>query len=247
MKWSAGVAQIDPPRWAVVLLAVVAGFIDACTFVGLFGVFVAQLTGSYVTAGTSLFSPGWPEATVLLAAPVFFSAGVATTLVATIAAANGLPALACALLLETALLAGFAAMMVLGTPFPHPPGPVAFAAALFALAAMGVQSALVRLLMRGVPSTNVMTTNTTQIAIDAAQAGLTWALRRGGDPELVRQHEAACRRLAASVPLPVAFFAGTTIGALAYAAGGPWVLALPTAAAGALTLWAAWGRGRGGP
>jgi len=105
----------------------------------------------------------------------------------------------------------------------------------------------VRLLMRGVPSTNVMTTNTTQIAIDAAQAGLTWGLRRGGDPEMARQHEVARRRLAASVPLPVAFFAGTVIGALAYAAAGPWVLALPTAAAGSLTLWAAWGRGRGGP
>ena len=238
MKWSAGVAQIDPPRWVAVVLAAVAGFIDACTFFGLFGLFVAQLTGSYVIAGTSFFSAGWPEATVLLAVPVFFAAGAAATVVAMIAAANGLPALACALLLETVLLAGFTAMMVLGTPFPDPPGPVAFAAALFGLSAMGVQSALVRLLMRGVASTNVMTTNTTQISIDAAQAALTWGLRRGGDPEMARQHEAACRRLAISVPLPVAFFAGTMTGALAYAAAGPWVLVLPTAAAAALTLWA---------
>jgi uncharacterized membrane protein YoaK (UPF0700 family) len=247
MKWSASVSQVEPPRPVAILLATVAGFVDACTFLGLFGLFVAQLTGSYVFVGTSLIASGWPGATVLLAVPVFFAAGVAATLVATTAAANGLPALACGLLLETVLIAGFATLMVLGAPFPTPPPAAAFAAALFGLAAMGVQSALVRLLLRGVASTNVMTTNTTQIAIDAAQAGLTWALRRGGDPELVRQHEAACRRLAASVPLPVAFFAGTTIGALAYAAGGPWVLALPTAAAGALTLWAAWGRGRGGP
>jgi hypothetical protein len=41
------------------------------------------------------------------------------------------------------------------------------------------------------------------------------------------------------VPLPLAFFAGTATGALAYAAAGPWVLALPTAVAAALTLWAA--------
>jgi uncharacterized membrane protein YoaK (UPF0700 family) len=238
MKWIASVAQIDPPRPVAILLAIVAGFVDACTFLGLFGLFVAQLTGSYVIAGSSLMTPGWPEATILLAVPVFFAAGVMATLVATTAAANGLPALACALGLETALIAGFTALMAFGAPFPNPPPATAFAAALFGLAAMGVQSALVRLLMRGVASTNVMTTNTTQIAIEATQAALTWGLRRGGDPEMARQHEAACRRLAISVPLPVAFFAGTMTGALAYAAAGPWVLVLPTAAAAALTLWA---------
>jgi uncharacterized membrane protein YoaK (UPF0700 family) len=29
MKWSASVAQIDPPRPVAILLAIVAGFIDA--------------------------------------------------------------------------------------------------------------------------------------------------------------------------------------------------------------------------
>jgi uncharacterized membrane protein YoaK (UPF0700 family) len=244
MKWSASVSQVEPPRPVAILLATVAGFVDACTFLGLFGLFVAQLTGSYVFVGTSLIASGWPGATVLLAVPVFFAAGVAATLVATAAAANGLPALACGLLLETMLIAGFAALMVLGAPFPTPPPAAAFAAALFGLAAMGVQSALVRLLLRGVASTNVMTTNTTQIAIDATQAALTAALtsrlRRAGDldPELARQHSTACRRLADGVPLPLAFFAGTALGALGYETAGPWVLALPTAVAGALTLWA---------
>jgi uncharacterized membrane protein YoaK (UPF0700 family) len=239
MKWSASVAQIDPPRPVAILLAIIAGFVDARTFLGLFGLFIAQLTGSYVIAGSTLFAPGWSGATVLLAVPVFFLAGVAATLIATTAAANGLPALACALLLETALIAGFTALMVSGAPFPSPPPAAAFAAALFGLSAMGVQSAMVRLTMRGVASTNVMTTNTTQIAIEATQAAMTWALRRSGDLELARQHEVACRRLAASVPLPLAFFAGTMIGALSYGAAGPWVLALPSAVAGALTLWAA--------
>jgi uncharacterized membrane protein YoaK (UPF0700 family) len=238
MKWSASVAQIDPPRWVPVLLALNAGFVDACTFVGLFGFFIAQLTGSYVIAGSSLFTPGWPEATVLLAVPMFFTGGVATTLLATTAAANRLPPAACALGLETALLAALAALMTFAAPFPNSPPPAAFIAVLVGLAAMGVQSALVRLLFRGVASTNVMTTNTTQIAIDATEATLAWALRRGGSPEVVRQHEAACRRLGASVPLPLAFFAGTMSGGVAYTALGPWVLILPAAAVGALSLWA---------
>jgi uncharacterized membrane protein YoaK (UPF0700 family) len=206
MKWSASVSQIEPPRPVAILLATVAGFVDACTFLGLFGLFVAQLTGSYVFVGTSLVMSGWPGATLVLAVPIFFAAGIAATLVATTAAANGLPALACGLLLETVLIVGFAALMVLGAPFPTLPPATAFAAALFGLSAMGVQSALVRLLLRGMASTNVMTTNTTQIAIDATQAAMSWgaaprrrsrhgAPARGRVPPPRRRHAAAVRLL----------------------------------------------------
>ena len=85
MKWTASISQIEPPRWMPGTLATIAGFVDACTFVGLFGLFVAQLTGSYVVAGASMFAPGWPEATVLLAVPMFFAGGVAATFIATTA------------------------------------------------------------------------------------------------------------------------------------------------------------------
>jgi len=238
MKWSASVIEIDPPRSMPALLAIVAGFVDACTFVGLYGLFVAQLTGSYVLAGTTLISPSWPQATVFLAAPMFFAAGMAATFVATLARANGLPALACTLALETALIAAFTATMIRGAPFPQTPPVAAFVAAMLGLSAMGVQSALVRLLLRGVGSTNVMTTNTTQIAIEAAQTLLTSALARSGDPEMVRAHAAALSRLAKSAQLPFAFFAGTMAGALGYAFGGPLVLALPTTIVAALTSWA---------
>jgi uncharacterized membrane protein YoaK (UPF0700 family) len=236
MKWTASIAQIDPPPWMPGALAMIAGFVDACTFVGLFGLFVAQLTGSYVVAGASMFAPGWPEATVLLAVPMFFAGGVAATLVATAARANSLPALACAIGLETALLSGFAAIMISIHPLPARP-PEAFAAALLGLAAMGAQSALVRLLLRGVASTNVMTTNTTQIAIEATQAALTFAGRRR-DPEIARQHAAACRGLSRMLPLPLGFSFGVVCGALAFATVGRWVVVLPALATAALALWA---------
>jgi uncharacterized membrane protein YoaK (UPF0700 family) len=244
MKRTASISQVDPPRWMPGVLATIAGFVDACTFVGLFGLFVAQLTGSYVVAGASMFATGWPEATVLLAVPTFFAGGVAATLLATIAGANGFPPLACALGLETALLAGFAAIMISIAPLPAPP-PEAFAAALLGLAAMGAQSALVRLLLRGVASTNVMTTNTTQIAIEATQAALTFARRRR-DPQIARQHAAACRGLARSLPLPLGFSVGVVSGALAFAAMGRWVVALPALATAVLTLWALWAERREG-
>jgi uncharacterized membrane protein YoaK (UPF0700 family) len=236
MKWTASVRQIDPPQWMPGALATIAGFVDACTFVGLFGLFVAQLTGSYVVAGASVFAPGWPEATVLLAVPMFFAGGVAATFIATTTGANGLPALACALGLETALLAGFAAIMVSIGPLPARP-PEAFAAALLGLAAMGAQSALVRLLLRGVASTNVMTTNTTQIAIEATQAALGFARRRR-DPETARLYAAACHGLSRMLPLPLGFSFGVVSGALAFATVGRWVVVLPALATAALMLWA---------
>ena len=53
--------------------------------------------------------------------------------------------------------------------------PATLVAAIAGFAAMGVQSALVRIFYVGAPSTNVMTTATSQIAIDAADV---WLARR---------------------------------------------------------------------
>ena len=39
------------PRWVPAVLSFVAGYVDSYTFLALFGLFVAQVTGSFVTAG----------------------------------------------------------------------------------------------------------------------------------------------------------------------------------------------------
>jgi uncharacterized membrane protein YoaK (UPF0700 family) len=55
-----------------VVLSVVAGYVDSCTYLGLFGVFVAQVTGSFVVAGT-VFVKSEPGALAKLLAIPFFS------------------------------------------------------------------------------------------------------------------------------------------------------------------------------
>src|SRR5260370_1441748 len=165
VHWTAFPIATEPPRAVPILLAAVAGFVDACTFLGLFGFFVAQVTGSYVLAGARPVA-GSPGAAVLLAVPVFFAGGVAAALAAIAGHAVARRGLAAALALETLLLIGFTATFAAGGGVGGPETAPVVAASMFGLAAMGVQSALVRLLMRGVASTNVMTTNTTQIAID---------------------------------------------------------------------------------
>src|SRR5258708_16222200 len=79
VQWTAFPIATEPPRAVPILLATVAGFVDACTFLGLFGFFVAQVTGSYVLAGAHPVA-GSPGRTVLLVVPVFFAGGVAATL-----------------------------------------------------------------------------------------------------------------------------------------------------------------------
>ena len=225
----------EPPLAVPIVLAGVAGFVDACTFLGLFGFFVAQVTGSYVLAGAHPVA-GWPGAAVVLAVPVFFAGGVAATLAAI--AGHGIVRrpLATALALETLLLVAFAATFAARPLFGALETPV-LAASMCGLAAMAVQSATVRLLMRGTGSTNVMTTTTSQIAIDAAQLAWAWLDRTNG-AETLRQREALRRRLWKGLPLPLGFLLGTMLGAAGFAHVGYPVLVAPVVVVGALALWA---------
>ena len=53
---------------------------------------------------------------------------------------------------------------------------------------MGMQNALVRLLLQGCASTNVMTANTTQLAIDLTETLLAWCKYRGNPDEIAISH-----------------------------------------------------------
>lgn len=226
----------EPPLAVPIVLAGVAGFVDACTFLGLFGFFVAQVTGSYVLAGAHPVA-GWPGAAVVLAVPVFLAGGIAATLAAI--AGHGIVRrpLATALALETLLLVAFAATFSARRLFGTLETPV-LAASMCGLAAMAVQSATVRLLMRGTGSTNVMTTTTSQIAIDAAQLAWAWLDRTNGAEEAPRQRQALRRRLWKGLPLPLGFLLGTLLGAVGFAHMGDPVLAAPAAVVGTLAWWA---------
>jgi uncharacterized membrane protein YoaK (UPF0700 family) len=104
---------------------------------------------------------------------------------------------------------------------------------------MGTQSAAVRLLMKDVASTNVMTTNTTNLAVDAAELVLAWQARRRApaDATLVAAYEKARARFRGVLPIMLGFLAGTVIGMLAYVAIGVWGLLLPLAIMYAIFAW----------
>jgi uncharacterized membrane protein YoaK (UPF0700 family) len=225
-------------RTASLLLSFVAGYVDSCTFLGLFGLFVAQVTGSFVAAGAQMARGEHAFILVILAIPIFLLAGAATTLLVAFADERRVPALPWCLALESALLTGFLVAGIAGSPFNVRGAPLEVAAGLFGLSAMGVQSALVQLLMRGTPSTNVMTTNTTQLSILATQTFLFWHVRRRApdDPRAARL--ASTRdRLAGVVCVAAGFLTGTIAGALAYSVVDLWCVLAPIAIIFSLVIW----------
>src|SRR5260221_11841598 len=213
------------------LLSFTAGFIDSFTVLALFGLFVAQVTGSFVLAAAAIVTNEQGALTKLLAIPVFLLAAVTTTIFAVMLERRGRAGLAWVLGLECAVLTGFLLTALLGRPLANPNAASVTAASLLGLFAMGTQSATVRLLMKDVASTNVMTTNTTQIGIDATELLLAWQARRRApaDAPVAAGYDAGSAPFVARVAIMLGFLVGTAAGALAYVAIGAWGLLLPLA------------------
>jgi uncharacterized membrane protein YoaK (UPF0700 family) len=231
--------SIAVPRPIPVVLSIVAGYVDSCTYLGLFGVFVAQLTGSFVLAGTQFIKSEPGALAKLLAIPFFFLAGMAVTVLAHSMRERPRAALAWSLVVECVLLIGFLASCIAGMPFRGPDAPDAIIALMFGMTAMGAQSAIVRLLMRGMPSTNVMTTNTTMLAINSAEILLGCIERRKGGPigDLNSDYTHARREFASLLPMGLGFLAGTAFGAVAYIAAGLLCILLAVLPVGYMAAW----------
>jgi uncharacterized membrane protein YoaK (UPF0700 family) len=227
------------PLAVPVLLSFVAGYVDACTLLALFGLFVAQVTGSFVVAGAQLVTRDHGVFVKVAAIPVFFFAGVLATMIVAMAHRRGRTGLPVTLALEGLLVGGFGAIGATLAPFNDPNEPAAVAAALLGLAAMGLQSATVRLVMHGHASTNVMTTNTTQLAIDVTQTAMTWReTRHAPDDDVAkRDFTVARRRLFRLLPLVLGFLVGTLAGGLGYERFAFSALAVPVAVLAGMFVW----------
>jgi len=223
-------------RTVPIVLGFVGGYVDGCTFVALFGLFVAQVTGSFVSAGAAVVMHEHGALIKVLAIPVFLLGAVVATAVVSIARHAGWRPSSLVLGLESLLLACLLVTMLVVPDMTNPDQPAALVAGAFGLCAMGVQSAFVRLLMADTPSTNVMTTNTTQLAIDVTEVLLArlWPGRSGGFPTSADMG-IAHKRFVETVPIVLAFLIGTIAGAMAWYGVGFVCLVLPIAMLAGLT------------
>jgi uncharacterized membrane protein YoaK (UPF0700 family) len=201
-----------------VLLSFVAGYIDSYTYLTLFGLFVAQVTGSFVIAGAELVTHDYGILGKLLAIVAFIVAGVLTAVLIALARDAGRAALPWMLAFETALLAAFVAIMLLGPAIKGAGDWHGIVAGLFAASAMGSQSVLVRLLMKGIPQTNVMTGNMTQLSIAATELIIAWRrfTRSRGGAGARREFEKIRGQLLIVLAIAVGFLVGAAAGAVAF-------------------------------
>ena len=228
------------PSGVLPLLSFVAGYVDGCTYLALFGLFVAQVTGSFVLTGAQFVTPSPGVLVKLVGIPVFFLAGMATTVIVSSVERRARDALPPALALEAVLLTCLLLSWIAESPFRGPNLPAVLSTSLCGLSAMGVQSALVRLLVQGSPSTNVMTTNTTQFAIDTTELVLAWSSKRSApsDTRPEAEHTEMLRRWTKHWSVMLGFFLGTLAGAGAYVRLDLWCVLLPIAIIGTLLVWA---------
>ena len=148
--------------------------------------------------------------------------------------------------LEALLLAIFVGIMLFGPAVRDARDWHGIVAGVFAAMAMGAQSVLVRLLMKDIPQTNVMTGNMTQLGIAATElimARRCFDHRRHGDVA-VRDFAQARDRLVTVGAIALGFLAGAAAGALAFVTTGLHGALAAVVIVGALALWALMREGR---
>ncbi|MDG2530727.1 YoaK family protein [Caulobacter endophyticus] len=198
------------------LMSFNGGYLDTVGFLALQGVFVAHVTGNFVTFGAAMIHGADGAIAKLLVLPVFCAAVVISRLVTFKLAAANLPTLRIMLAVKTVLLiAGSVAAVVLA-PFAKGDSWQLILVAVLFVCAMAIQNAAHRVHIPTAPPTTLMTGSTTQIMLDVAE------LIRGGGPDRGAS-VARIRKLSAAVGL---FAAGCGLGALAFAFGGTWAFSV---------------------
>ena len=196
-------------------LAFVAGYVDTVGFVALFGLFTAHVTGNFVMIGSVVAHQSGSVLLKLLVFPAFISAVALTRLMVLSLEHRNRDPLIPALLLQCALLGGFASLGWMATPIRSADEPLAIWAGLAGAAAMGVQNAAARLVLAGLAPTAVMTGNVTQFVIDGVD------LLRGAADNATRRR---CVKFFWPI---VAFGSGAFGGAFGYGRAGFAALLIP--------------------
>ena len=221
------------------LLSFVAGYVDSYTYLALFGLFVAQVTGSFVIAGAEVVQHDAGAIGKLLAMLVFIIAAAMTAALIALARERGYAPMPWMLALEAVLLAVFVAIILFGPDVNGANDWHGITAGLFAASAMGAQSVLVRLLMKGIPQTNVMTGNMTQLGIaltDIVMARRQLA-RSSHDKAAIAQYQTVRDQLLVVLAVAAGFLVGAAAGAVAFVTIGVRGALLAVAIVVALALW----------
>ena len=159
--------NLTGPMTVAALLSFNGGFVDAAGFLGLHGLFVAHVTGNFVTLGAALVQGGHGIVGKILALPEFIGVIALARIFGTIQRAHGLPAMTPLLVAKILLLVMFFVLAVSCGPFADADSPLALLTGFAGVAAMAMQNAVQRVHMASLPPSTMMTGSTVQVTIDA--------------------------------------------------------------------------------
>lgn len=211
--------MLHRPVLLATLLAAVAGWVDALGFFALAGVFTAHLTGNLVLISEEVLKGSGELIPKLLVFPAFAVGVIFSGVVHAALEARERSSVRVLLLAEAAAVAGFMVAGLLARPIvPEQVGHgLPLLAILLGAVAMGVQNAQSRLALRQIGTTAVMTSNITQLILDA-----TDLLRAPSE------HRVQAARRARRQFMPVlAFMLGAIAAGFAYGPLSFWALLLP--------------------
>lgn len=211
------------------ILAAIAGFVDTLSFVALFGLFTAHVTGNFVLIGAGVAGYGKGILLKLIAFPAFVGGVVLSSLlVRSLSEAHARQGARLLHAMQAVLMVGFCLAGVWATPVIQPDSLPVIVAGVVGAFAMGVQNAHPRLIQcPGVPNT-VMTGNVTQAVLDVVDM---LSARTAGSAR-----DAARARFGKMMPAIAAFAVGAMAGALGLRYLGFWALLAPACALAWLAL-----------
>ncbi|HTR86090.1 MAG TPA: YoaK family protein [Reyranella sp.] len=201
---------------ASTLLAYTSGFVDTLTFIALFGLFSAHITGNFVLSAMSLAEYHHGLWLKLFAVPTFVVIAFCTRWFIIRRERHQLDATAHVLMAQAVLLFCFMLLAIYRSPFVDHTARGTLACGMLAVAAMAVQNTAARTLFSDLPPTTVMTGNLVQIVVDLV--------------DLLHGHgasDAKRARLARLVPMVAGFVLGTLSGALGYVNVGFYCVIVP--------------------
>lgn len=157
------------PVLILCLLSMAAGAVDIIGFLGLGGLFAAHITGNLVILAAHFVTGKYSAISSLLAVPVFMLVLWFVTLLIGKIEKSSQSILLPLFLCETVLLSGTFILATFTPPsidYNH----LSFVlTGMLAVSAMAIQSALVKFVIKGAPSTVAMTSNITQLTLDLAE------------------------------------------------------------------------------
>jgi uncharacterized membrane protein YoaK (UPF0700 family) len=204
------------------MLSAIAGAVEVIAYLSLGSLFTAHVTGNLVVIATLLASGHTPNLAQVLAVPVFVVALAVVWLIAVASGRHGHGLIRPLLTVQFVLLCAVLLLSVAFDVRADRTEVAATIAAVFAVAAMATQFALLRLAIPGAPSTAVMTGNLTSATLSMVDMVTRGRALMSADPE----------RLRTTGALLVGFIVGGVAGAGATVELGGWSWVLAVALAG---------------